>query len=187
MSNSEPGVFLARIVTALNDAGVPHMLAGSYASGLHGTPRSTQDIDIVVDPTFASLERLLASLTGDQFYLDPDVAREEFKRRGQFNVIDATTMWKADLIYRKARPFSRSELDRRIAARVLDVDVCVATAEDTVLAKLEWAKLGESERQVRDVRGIVEVKGEALDREYIERWLDDLGVRALWEQVSGAG
>ena len=68
-------------------------------------------------------------------------------------------------------------------ATVLGIDLLVATAEDTVLAKLEWAKRGESERQLRDVRGILDVKGESLDRAYIERWLDDLGVRELWVRV----
>lgn len=159
------------------------MLAGSFASGIHGAPRSTQDIDVVIDPTFESLDRLLAALASDDQYIDPEAAREEFKRRGQFNVIDLATAWKADLIFRKARPFSRSELDRRLPMKVLGVDAFVATAEDTVLAKLEWAKLGESERQLRDVQGIVDVKGESLDLPYINRWLDDLGVRELWEHL----
>ena len=186
MTTSEPGRFLSRIVAALDGVGVPHMLAGSFASGIHGTPRSTQDIDIIVDPTFDSLDRFLEALAGDDAYFDADVARDELKRRGQFNVIDTGTFWKADLIFRKARPFSRSELDRRVPAKVLGVDVFVATAEDTVLAKLEWSKLGESERQLRDVSGIVQVKGAALDLAYVERWLDELGVRELWDRVRGA-
>jgi hypothetical protein len=180
---SEAARLLDRIVRALDAAAVPHMLAGSYASGMHGMPRSTQDIDIVIDPTFDSLEKFLHALKGDDVYFDPDVAREEFKRRSQFNVVDNATFWKADLIFRKARSFSQSELDRRIRATVLGVNVFVASAEDTVLAKLEWAKLGESERQLRDVRGILDVKGALLDTAYIERWLDDLGVRDLWNRV----
>jgi hypothetical protein len=180
---SEPGRFLGRIVAALNSAAIPHMLAGSFASGIHGTPRSTQDLDIVIDPSSDSLNRFLEALAGDDVYLDADVARDEFKRRGQFNVIDTSTFWKADLIFRKARPFSRSELDRRVPANVLGVDVFVATAEDTVLAKLEWSKLGESDRQLRDVSGILEVKGASLDAAYVERWLDELGVRELWKRV----
>jgi hypothetical protein len=107
------------------------------------------------------------------------------ERRGQFNVIDGATAWKVDVIFRKARPFSKEEMARRVAATVLGVDVFLATAEDTALAKLEWAKLGESERQVRDVRALLEAKGEALDRAYVERWLDDLGVRDLWERLHG--
>jgi hypothetical protein len=180
---SDAAAFLARLIEALNRARVPHMLAGSFASSLHGSPRATQDIDLIIDPTFESLERLLAVLGGDGAYLDPEVARDEFRRRGQFNVIDLKTGWKADLIFRKARPFSLSELARRAPSIVLGVQVFAASAEDTVLAKLEWAKLGESERQLRDVRGILDVKGSSLDRGYIEGWLDELGVRELWDRV----
>jgi len=175
--------FLARIVGALDRAAVPYMLAGSFASSHHGAPRATQDIDIVADPTFGSLDRFLEALKGDDIYFDPDVARDEFKRRGQFNVIDGSTAWKVDFIFCKPRPFSKEEMSRRVPAVVLGVNVFVATAEDTVLAKLEWAKLGESERQLRDVQALVEAKGESLDHAYIERWLDDVGVRELWGRV----
>ena len=184
MSGAE--TFLARVVGALDEAGVPYMLAGSFASSHHGAPRATQDIDIVVDPTFDSLDRFLAALPGDDLYFDTDVAREEFKRRAQFNIIDGSTAWKVDVIFRKERPFSREEMSRRVPAIVLGVDVFVATAEDTVLAKLEWSKLGESERQLRDVTAILETKGASLDVAYVERWLDDLGVRDLWKRVRRA-
>ncbi|WP_394843030.1 hypothetical protein LZC95_39000 [Pendulispora brunnea] len=160
------------------------MIAGSLASSAHGIPRSTHDIDIVIDPTFASLEHLLKLLATKDRYVDPDKARAEFLRRGQFNVIDMTTGWKADLIFRKARPFSRSEIDRSSEQEILGVHVLAASAEDTILSKLEWAaKSGESERQLRDVRGILDTQGDALDFAYIEQWLDELGVRELWDRV----
>jgi len=178
--------FLARVIGALDSAGVPYMLAGSFAGSHHGAPRATQDIDIVVDPTFASLDRFLDALAGDVVYFDRDVARDEFRRRGQFNIIDGSTAWKVDVIFRKPRPFSKEEMSRRVPAVLLGVSVFVATVEDTILAKLEWAKLGESERQLRDVRALVRAKGDLLDRLYIERWLDDLGVRDLWNRVQVA-
>jgi hypothetical protein len=174
---------LARVAGALDHAGVPYMLAGSFASSHHGAPRATQDIDIVVDPTFDSLDRFLVALASDDIYFDADVARDEFKRRGQFNVIDGATAWKVDVIFRKARAFSHEEMARRIPATVLGVRVFVATAEDTVLAKLEWAKLGESERQLRDVRALLETSGDSLDLGHIEKWLDELSVRPLWDRV----
>lgn len=66
---------------------------------------------------------------------------------------------------------------------LLNVPVFVASAEDTILTKLSWAKLGASEQQLRDVRGIIDVQADKLDGTYIERWLDALGVRELWERV----
>jgi len=177
--------FLARFVSACERSGVPYMIAESFASSHHGSPRTTQDIDLVVDPTFESLDALLRELAGDDVYLDADIAREEFKRRGQCNVIDLATAWKVDVIFRKARAFSRSELERRARTRILGVEVFIASAEDTILAKLEWAKLGE-ERQLRDVVGILEVRRDTLDRGYIERWLDVLQVRELWAKAESA-
>jgi len=183
---SDASTFLTRVASALDRARIPYMLAGSFASSHHGAPRATQDIDVVVDPTFDSLDVFLEVLKGDDVYFDADVARDEFRRRGQFNVIDGTTAWKVDVIFRKARSFSREEMARRVPAVVLGVSISVATAEDTVLAKLEWAKLGESERQLRDVASLLDAIGESLDIGYIDRWLDDLGVRELWERLRGA-
>jgi hypothetical protein len=174
---------LARVVGALDVAAIPYMLAGSFASSHHGAPRATQDIDVVVDPTFASLDRFLEALAGDAVYFDAQVARDELRRRGQFNVIDGATAWKVDVIFRKARAFSREEMSRRLPATVLGVSVYVATVEDTILAKLEWARMGESERQLRDVRGLLETNRGTLDGGYIDRWLDELGVGELWERV----
>jgi hypothetical protein len=179
--------FLSRLVSAMERAGVPFMLAGSLASSMHGAPRATRDVDLVIDPTSASLDTLLRDLARGDFDLDAGVAREEHRRGGQFSVIDPSTGWKADLIFRRQRAFSSTEFERRVPLSLLSTGVFVATAEDTILAKLEWAGLGPSEQQLWDVRGIVEVQGDALDRAYIETWLDALGVRELWETVLAAG
>ena len=100
-------------------------------------------------------------------------------------MIDATSGWKADLIVRKDRPFSREEFSRRVHARLLDVDLWVATPEDTVLAKLEWSARGGSDLQMEDVAGIVRVRAQDLDRVYIRRWAAELGVLEIWERVAG--
>ena len=88
-----------------------------------------------------------------------------------------------DLHFHRSRSSDRVEFERRVPGVLLGVAVFVATAEDTVLAKLEWAKLGQSEQQLRDVQGIIAVLRERLDRAYIESWLDALGVRDLWGRV----
>jgi hypothetical protein len=141
------------------------------------------DLDIVIDPTPDQLDQLLARLDLDRFYVDADVARDALRRRSMFNVIDMTSAWKVDLIVRKARPFSVEELARRCTATVFGIAVPLATPEDTILAKLEWSKHGGSERQLDDVSGILDVRGSELDLAYIERWLDELGVRELWDRV----
>jgi hypothetical protein len=181
---SGAGDFLARIVGALNRAQIPHMVAGSFASTHHGVPRTTQDIDLVIEPTGASLKAFVVSLPPQDYYVSEEAALDALRRRSMFNVIDQATGWKADLIVRKARPFSVEEFRRRTQAHLLGVDVFVATPEDTILTKLEWAAMSASERQLRDVAGVLEVKRGELDVAYIERWAADLGVVELWRKVS---
>jgi hypothetical protein len=177
------GDFLSRIVAALDAAVVPYMLTGSFASTLHGVPRSTNDIDLVIDPTPDSLDRFLAMLAADLYYVDADVARDALRFRSMFNVIDMATSWKADLVIRKDRPFSREEIGRRITGEVLGVRCTIATPEDVILSKLEWAHASGSERQLDDVAGVVAAQGDALDVDYIARWAADLGVGDLWARV----
>ncbi len=181
---SDAAGFLERLVGLLEAAGVPYMVAGSFASTYHGVPRTTQDIDIVVEPTFGTLGRLLNLLPEDRYYVSEQAARDALRARGQFNVIDLESGWKVDLIIRKERPFSREEFGRRKTACVLGVDVMVASAEDTILAKLEWAKRSSSERQLRDVAGVLRVTGDALDRAYLLPWLDRLGLHEQWQAAS---
>lgn len=177
------GGLLRRLVQQLDEANIPHMVAGSFASTFHGVPRSTQHIDIVIDPGPAALESFVTSLSTDDYYVDTDAARDALRRRSQFNVIDMESGWKADLIIRKSRPFSVEELGRRQPAELFGVALFVATAEDSIIAKLEWAKLGDSERQLRDVVGMVSVRGAALDLAYVDRWVSELGLVAEWERV----
>jgi hypothetical protein len=169
----------------LDAAGIPYMVAGSFASTYHGVPRSTQDIDIIIDPTGASLAALLATLPEADYYVDYDAAKDALRRRSTFNVIDLATGWKIDLIIRKARPFSMEEMRRRQRGELFGATVAIATAEDAIVAKLEWAKLGDSERQLRDVAGVLAVRAATLDVAYIETWVTDLGLEEQWARARG--
>lgn len=180
MSGSD---FLARLVALLGGAEIPHMVAGSFASTFHGVSRATQDIDLVIDPAGAALETFLASLDPDGYYVDADTARDALRRRSQFNVIDMATAWKADLIIRKARPFSIEEFARRQPAELMGVRTYVATAEDSIISKLEWAKQSDSTRQLRDVAGIVATRANALDFDYLEHWVRNLALEAEWTRA----
>lgn len=177
MSTSE---FLGAVVTAIERAGIPYMVTGSLASSYYAIPRSTQDVDIVIEPNERSLDVLVDTLLAAGFYVDREAAQEAWQLRGQFNVIDGAGGWKADLIVRKNRPFSAEEFERRERASVLGIEVQLARVEDVLLAKLEWSKLGDSERQRTDVVQILQRQGEQLDRAYVERWVEQLGLDAEW-------
>ncbi|MBK7949304.1 MAG: hypothetical protein IPK00_11315 [Deltaproteobacteria bacterium] len=174
---------LAVVVELLDQAGIPYMLAGSFASSVHGSPRTTNDIDLVIDPTRPVLDRFVRGLDEERFCVSDSAVDEAWRRRGMFNVLLLEWGWKADLILRKDRPFSRSEFDRRIRVELGGLPVWMATAEDTIVAKLEWAKAGESDRQLRDVSGILAAAGGRLDRAYLERWIGALGLHDVWSRV----
>lgn len=174
---------LARLAGWLAAAGVPYMVVGSMASSFHAEPRTTRDIDVVIDPTPESLGRLLETIPRAEFYVDAAEAMDALAQRRSFNVIEHETGWKIDLMIRRDRPFSLEELGRRVRVRLDQTDVYVATAEDTVIAKLEWAVAGESERQLRDVVSILTVNADTFDRAYIDRWVAALGLGESWERA----
>ena len=145
---------------------------GSYASAFHGEPRMTRDIDVVVDPDRDSIKLLVDLVDRDRFYLSN--AEDAFRNRSMFNLIEPSSGWKVDFVIRKERPFSETEFARRLAARVAGVDVYVASAEDTMLAKLECGEASGSARQMDDVVAIA--ASQDVDRPYLERWAQRLGV-----------
>jgi hypothetical protein len=174
---------LTEIGRRLAQAGIPYMVTGSIASSFHGEPRATRDIDVVVDPTSEALDGFVEDLPSDAFYVDLDAARGALGERSQFNVIETGSGWKVDLIIRKDRPFSVEEFARRQPVELLGIPTFVASAEDVIIAKLEWAQTGESERQLRDVAAILAVSGEGLDYPYIERWVHALALGDVWSRV----
>jgi hypothetical protein len=176
-----------RILGAVESAGIPYMLTGSFASSYHGAPRATQDIDLVVAPERPQLRELAILLAAPEFYMDEATALEAYDREGQFNVVDLATGWKADLIMRRSRAFSRTEFDRREVVEFEGMQVPIATAEDLVLAKLEWAKLGESARQIEDAAGILRARSPDLDLDYLERWVRELGIEREWATARRRG
>lgn len=183
---SDGADFLRRIIHALDAAEIPHMVAGSFASTHHGVPRSTQDLDLVIEPTAATLHAFVSGLAPSAYYVSEEASIDALRRRSMFNVIDMATGWTTDLIVRKARPCSVEVFRRRRPARLLDTDVFIATPEDTILSKSEWSSMSGSKRQLRDVVGVVDVRRGALDVAYIERWAAELGVGELWRGIISA-
>lgn len=177
------------LVDALARSGIRFTLGGSLASAFHGIPRSTNHIDIVADIQEEHISQLVSQLES-AFYADPETMREALRRGRSFNVIHFATGDKIDIVPVAGNRHAEIEIER---SQVQDVPVneelsirCpVATAEDTILAKLVWYRLGgeQSDRQWNDVRGIRAVQGEALDRAYMQQWARQLKVDDLLERL----
>ena len=174
---------LRLLVESMEELGIGYMLTGSLASSFHGDPRATQDIDLVIDGERRALDALGARLRESGFYADAEAIKHASEVRGVFNAIDQSSGWKVDFILLKDRPFSRSEFDGRVSVEVAGLSLSLVRPDDMVVAKLEWAKLGESDRQLRDVLGILMVQGPALDRVRIERWVEELALEPQWARV----
>jgi hypothetical protein len=178
---------LMQVTDTLDALGVPYAIGGSFASALHGVMRATMDADVVASLDQRDAEPLAGALA-DTFYVDLESIREAIHRRGSFNVIHLDTMFKVDVFISRARAFDRSQLARRrlvLLSEEPERHAYVASAEDTILAKLEWYRLGGgvADRQWRDVLGVLLVQGERLDLSYLKKMAAEIGVLDLLEQA----
>jgi len=177
---------LRKITCSLAAAGIPYMLAGSFASTYYGAARSTRDIDLVIDATPAQLRDFVQRLASENYYAELSAALDALRQESMFNVIDMASGWKIDLIIRKARAFSREEFGRRQLVTLQDLSLFVASAEDVIVSKLEWSKLSQSQRQIEDVAAILRIRGDALDRQYLEKWIGELQLEIAWRDAQSA-
>ncbi len=184
---SEPIAVTLLVIDALEKLGVRYLIGGSLASALYGVPRATMDADVVADLQLEHAESLARALT-PSFYADAKMIRDAIRQQRGFNVIHLETAFKVDVFVRKKRAFDESQFARRVnlvVATEPERTAFVASAEDTILAKLEWYRMGgeTSEHQWRDVLGMVKVQGERLEMEYLRQGAVQLGVADLLEKI----
>ncbi|MBX3174996.1 MAG: hypothetical protein KF709_11325 [Gemmatimonadaceae bacterium] len=179
-----PGVVdIALDVSArLEQLGVSSLLAGSLASAVYGEPRTTMDVDLVVGLRPADVDALVHALQ-DDYYVDPDVARDAATAGGTFNAVHRRAGIKVDFFVAGTDAFDLARLQDRQPIQVGEPPrtVWVDTAEHTLVRKLEWYRRGGevSERQWRDVLAIVRTQGDRLRRPTMEHWAAQVGVGDL--------
>jgi len=173
----EVALDVGRRLDALN---VPWFVGGSVASSILGEPRATADVDLVADLRGSHVGALFVALV-DTYYIDEDAARAAVRTRGTFNVIQLASVTKVDIYCSPDEPLAREELERRIFIEVDGQRLPCASAEDIILQKLLWFVEGGSvsDRQWRDIRGVIKVQGTALDHAYLERHATSHGVLEL--------
>ena len=178
------------VVEVFEELSIPYHVGGSLASSVHGVPRQTNDLDLVVDLPMAMTAILVLRLQ-DRFYIDAAMIRRAIKNRSSFNLVHLATGFKVDLFIAGQDRFDRLELARHGPHQIegLSRELMVKSAEDTVLRKLEWYRLGGeiSDRQWNDILGVVRTQGERLDKEYLRQWASELGISDLLERVLSKG
>jgi hypothetical protein len=190
-SEDESVTVTLRLASELDRLGIDYFVGGSVASSVHGRPRTTDDIDVVAAIGGPQVEAFVHAL-GNDFYVDPDMIRDAISRRATFNIIHLATMLKVDIFVLGNEDFALEEMKRRASVPLRSSPVWFSSPEDIVLEKLDWFQKGQgiSERQWRDVLGVVAVQGARLDLTYLRLWagrrgLADLLERALAEATPG--
>lgn len=162
---------------------VRYFITGGAAAILYGEPRTTRDLDLVVAIQPPQLDAAIAALEESDFY----VAGIEDVRSGQRNVLQIVhqaTIARADLILARDTPFNRAQLQRRQAIPLEGGrQLYYASPEDVVLSKLQWQRESQSEKQWRDILGILKVQSEAIDGDYLQDWATRLNVRGELQQA----
>jgi hypothetical protein len=175
---------LKRIIQILDGLQIQYMVTGSVTSSLQGEPRSTHDIDLVVDLTEDSASRLRGMLPPSDFYVSDQAIREALSQRTTFNLIDLTSGDKVDFWILTDQPFDRSRFARRQIAEVAGTRFSVSAPEDTILMKLCWAEQsGGSQKQFTDALRVYEVQHGVLDVDYLNEWASRLGIDSLWQRL----
>ncbi len=176
---------VARILQSL---GIGFYVGGSVASSFHGAARSTMDVDLVADIRLENIEPFISRLDEEEYYVSQAAIEDAINRSSCFNVIHLASSFKVDIFILKNRNFDISSMNRAAPGKVdlqSEFEVPIASPEDTILAKLEWYRLGNevSERQWDDVARVMKILGNTADQDYLERYAVELGIADLLQKL----
>jgi hypothetical protein len=178
---------LSPVVSTLQKLGIRHYVGGSVASSFHGATRSTMDVDLVCELTEDDISQLI-EMIGADFYVSETAVREAVRRKGCFNLIYLPTSFKVDVFVSQGRPFDLESMERakmQWLGGKRSVELPIATAEDSIISKLEWYRLSNetSERQWDDVSRLRDLMGEDADRDYLQKAAQSVGVQDLLDRL----
>jgi hypothetical protein len=183
-SATGPYELLKIVAEVLERLRIPYLVTGSVASMAYGEPRLTNDIDIVAGVEEKHIPGLLSSFPEEEFYLSEDAMMGAIKKRGQFNIIHPCSGIKIDVIIRKNTPFDDSRFGRmKRISPAESYQANFAAPEDVIIKKMEYYRMGGSEKHLRDITGILKISGGEVDRSYITDWAGRLGLTEIWEAV----
>ena len=175
---------LRRVVEVLDAVRIGYLVTGSLASGLQGEARATHDIDLVVALEESGIENLLQAFSEPDYYLSREAILDAIQQKSMFNLLSLRDGDKVDFWLLTDEPFDRSRFSRRYVEEYDGMRLQVSSPEDTILAKLRWAKLaGGSEKQFTDALRVYEVQAANLDLNYLNSWAGLLDIEADWQRL----
>lgn len=178
---------LREVLFVLERLHIVYAVGGSWASSVYGIPRMTRDADVSVEP-FPGKEKELAGAFGEAYYVSLEAITQALRERSAFNIIHFATGFKVDIFVQGDDPFARSMMQRRrlmSAPGTSGDSFVIVSAEDIVLLKLRWYRLGNeiSDVQWSDILGVLRGQAENLDHEYLAHWARELRVNDLLDRA----
>src|SRR3989442_12855053 len=170
----------------LNGAEITYYLTGSMASNYWGIPRTTHDLDFVIQLPPSSIGKIVSAFSPD-YFIDEASVRAAYQPPHQFNAIDTRSALKVDFWLPKPEPFDREMLSRRVCVTLFGEPAWITTAEDSILHKLAWNKITPSDRKLGDAAAVFIVQAEKLDKSYLKRWAEPLGISAELDRLLSGG
>ena len=171
-------------IQTLDRLNIPYAIVDSFASGVWGESRFTQDIDLVIDLKPAQVPVLCAAFSAPDFYVSESAAQEAVAHSSQFNVIHPASGNKIDFMIAGPTPWVAAQLQRRKSVPLFpDQNAAVAAPEDVILGKLVYYHEGGSDKHLRDIAGILKVSNDLVDRAYVAQFAAQLGVADIWQAV----
>lgn len=180
----DPAAVAVDVGAHLEHLDIAWVIGGSLASSVHGEPRATLDVDIVVALRARNVKPMAKALQRD-YYVDAEAMSAAVTATSSFNAVHFSSSVKVDFFVAGEDPFERERLAHRQRLVMPNGVLYIDTAEHTLLRKLEWYRRGGelSERQWRDVVAIARIQGNRLDRDRLSHWADRLGVTDLLQRV----
>jgi len=174
---------LKKVSDCFNRLSIPYFVTGSVASIAYGESRFTNDIDIVADIKIEHMLDILKCFPEDEYYISEESIKDAIYHRFQFNIIHPTSGLKVDVIIKKRDDFDKARFSRIMNFKMDDVGVNFSSPEDVILKKMEFYKMGGSEKHLRDIMGMIKISEELINFEYIEKWVSILYLGEIWTAI----
>lgn len=180
----EQSDLLRKLANELEKLGITYLVTGSMATIAYGEPRFTNDIDVVVDLKANDVSAFCDAFPNPDFYLPRDYVADSVRRQFQFNILHPASGLKIDVMIPSNSEFDRSRLQRGMRlGEDTGSPAWFASPEDVIIKKLEYFREGGSEKHVRDILGVLRIQAEKIDRDYITKWVVQLGLTEQWDMM----
>ncbi len=181
--SQDPTAIAVLLAQILNTANIPYYITGGVAAIAHGEPRATIDLDVVIAIDLADLPTLAANFEAQGFYVAglQDVLTGSLRC---LNITHLETIENIDLMISGREEYDLIKFDRkRLYTLPGSGEVAIASPEDVIISKLIWRQESQSDKQWRDILGVLKVQQEKLDFSYLQGWVERFGLEEDWQRA----